>query len=202
MSNYGNFSARVPGTDHLVFTGSPSLSNVSPESLCIVDLDGKLVEGDISPVSLEVISMHILVYRHSPEIGAVVHTHAPFVTAYALAGLEFECSYEAMVRAGMTETLPFAAYAPRGSDESVSNIAAVMPMTTQPLGAVILGNHGLLAFGPDALAAARANNVVEEAAQIATYASVLGGAKPIPVHMRTAAVARRDEFAAHATQRA
>jgi L-fuculose-phosphate aldolase len=201
MSNHGNFSARVPGTDHLIFTGSPSLANVTPESLCVVDLDGKLVEGEISPTSLEIIGMHLLVYRHLPGIGAVVHTHAPFISAYALAGLELDCSYEAMVRAGMTETIPFAAYAPRGSDESVDNIAVVLPKATTPLGAVILGNHGLLAFGPDALEAAHANNVVEESAQIATYASVLGGAKPIPPHMRTAAVARRDAFAALGTQR-
>src|SRR5215813_8987178 len=201
MSNHGNFSARVPGTDYLIFTGSPSLANVTPESLCVLDLDGKLTEGEISPTSLEIIGMHIVVYRNSPEIGAVVHTHAPFISAYALAGLELDCSYEAMVRAGMTETIPFAAYAPRGSDESVSNIAAVLPMTTKPLGAVILGNHGLLAFGPNALEAAHANNVVEESAQIATYASVLGGAKPITTHMRTAAVARRDAFAAQGGQR-
>jgi len=136
-----------------------------------------------------------------PEMGAVVHTHAPYISAYALACLEFDCSYEAMVRAGMTETIPFAAYAPRGSDESITNIAAVLPMTTKPLGAVILGNHGLLAFGPDAMAAAHANNVLEEAAQIATYASPLGGAKPIPPHLRIAAVARRDAFAALGKQR-
>jgi len=201
MSNHGNFSARVPGTDQLIFTGSPSLANVTPESLCVVDLDGKLIEGEISPTSLEIISMHIIVYRHSPKIGAVVHTHAPFISAYALAGVELECSYEAMVRAGMTETIPLAAYAPRGSDESVTNIAGVLPHTTTPLGAVILGNHGLLAFGADALQAAHANNVVEESAQIATYASLLGGAKPIPAHMRTAAVARRDAFAALGSQR-
>jgi L-fuculose-phosphate aldolase len=190
MSNHGNFSARIPGTDLLIFTGSPSLANVTPQSLCVVDLDGKLIEGEISPTSLEVIHMHI------------VHTHAPFISAYALANRELECSYEAMIRAGMTETIPLAAYAPRGSDESINNIADVLPSTTHPLGAVILGNHGLLAFGPDALEAAHANNVVEESAQIATYAFPMGGAQPIPPHMRTAAVQRRDAFAAQGTQRA
>jgi hypothetical protein len=50
--------------------------------------------------------------------------------------------------------------------------------------------------------AAHANNVVEESAQIATYAFPLGGARPIPPHMRMAAVARRDAFAAHGTQHA
>ena len=41
----------------------------------------------------------------------------------------------------------------------------------------------MLAFGPDPAAAARANLIVEEAAQMAIYAEVLGGAKPIPSEM-------------------
>jgi ribulose-5-phosphate 4-epimerase/fuculose-1-phosphate aldolase len=46
-----------------------------------------------------------------------------------------------------------------------------------------LENHGVLAFGADPAAAARANLIVEEAAQMAIYAEVLGGAKAIPPEM-------------------
>lgn len=201
MSNHGNFSARIPGTDLLLLTAVPSLVGLTPELFCVVDLDGKLVEGQINPTNLEIVGMHTVVYKERPETGAVVHTHAPFISAFALAGRELECSYEAMVRAGMTETIPFADYGPRGSDESVTNIAKVMNKTTA-LGAVILGNHGLLAWGADAAEAARANNVVEESAQIATYAASLGGAKEIPAHMRVATVARRDAFAVQGTVKA
>jgi len=68
--------------------------------------------------------------------------------------------------------------------------------------AVLLENHGVLAFGANPAAAARANLIVEEAAQMAIYAEVLGGAKTIPPDLLKATVGRRDEFARAGTQRA
>jgi ribulose-5-phosphate 4-epimerase/fuculose-1-phosphate aldolase len=65
-----------------------------------------------------------------------------------------------------------------------------------------LENHGVLAFGTDPAAAARANLIVEEAAQMAIYAEVLGGAKPISAEMLKVTLGRRDEFARAGTQRA
>ena len=61
--------------------------------------------------------------------------------------------------------------------------------------AVLLENHGVLAFGADAAAAARANLIVEESAQMAIFAEVLGGARNIPANLLKATVERRDEFA-------
>ncbi len=201
MSNHGNFSVKVPGKDQIMITAVASLANVKPESLAVLAFDGTVIEGEISPTSMEIINMHLIVYKKRPETGAVVHTHAPYITAFACAQKDLDCSYEAMVRAGMTEAIPVAGYGPRGSDTSVNNIAKVMNVET-PLGAVMLGNHGLLAWGADALAAARANNVVEESAQIAVYAASLGGAQAIPAHMRAVTIQRRDAFAAAGTQHA
>ncbi len=67
--------------------------------------------------------------------------------------------------------------------------------------AVLLENHGVLAFGANPAAAARANLIVEEAAQMAIYAEVLGGAKMIPPELLKATVGRRDEFARAGMQR-
>ena len=160
MSNHVNFSVKVPGKDQILITAQSSLAGVTPESLAILDFDGKVIEGEVSPTSMEIINMHLVIYKKRPQTGAVVHTHAPYITAFACAQKELECSYEAMVRAGMTESVPLAGYGPRGSDESVNNIAKVM-RPEGALGAVILGNHGLLAWGPDTAGAARANNGVE-----------------------------------------
>jgi ribulose-5-phosphate 4-epimerase/fuculose-1-phosphate aldolase len=66
----------------------------------------------------------------------------------------------------------------------------------------LLENHGVLAFGVDPAAAARANLIVEEAAQMAIFAEVLGGAKPIPPEMLKASVGRRDAFAQEGTKSA
>jgi L-ribulose-5-phosphate 4-epimerase len=201
LSHHGNFSVRVPNTDTILLTATSSFDNLKPENLALLDLDGKILEGEISPTNAEIVHMHAVVYKQRPEIGAVVHTHSTFATSFALASRSLACSYEALVRADMTDGVPLAGYGPRGSAASVDNIAGAL-RSAQNTKAVLLENHGVLAFGADPAAAARANLIVEEAAQMAIYAEVLGGAKAIPPDMLKATVGRRDEFARRGTQRA
>jgi L-fuculose-phosphate aldolase len=201
MSHHGNFSVRVPGTDTILLTASSSFDNLQPENLALLDLEGRLVEGEINPTNAEIVHMHAIVYKQRPETGAVVHTHSTYATSFALASRSLGCSYEALVRADMTDGVPLAHYGPRGSKESVTNIAAAL-QDAKKTKAVLLENHGVLAFGADPVAAARANLIVEEAAQMAIFAEVLGGAKPIPAEMLKATVGRRDDFARAGTQRA
>ena len=201
MSHHGNFSVRVPGTDTILLTASSSFDNLQPENLALLDLDGKLVEGEINPTNAEIVHMHAIVYKERPDTGAVVHTHSTYATSFALASRALGCSYEALVRNEMAEGVPLAKYGPRGSGESIANIVTALN-STKKTKAVLLENHGVLAFGANPAAAARANLIVEEAAQIAIYAEVLGGAKLIPPELLKATVNRRDEFARAGTQRA
>lgn len=201
MSHHGNFSARVPNTDTILLTATSSFDNLKPENLALLDLDGRLLEGEINPTNAEIVHMHAIVYKERPETGAVVHTHSTYATSFALASRALGCSYEALVRQDMTDGIPLAKYGPRGSTESVSHIAEAL-RGAKKTKAVLLENHGVLAFGPDAAGAARANLIVEEAAQMAIFAEVLGGAKPIPAELLKATVGRRDEFARAGTQRA
>ena len=194
MSHHGNFSVRVPNTDTILLTATSSFDSLNPENLALLDLDGRLLEGEINPTNAEIVHMHAVVYRQRPETGAVVHTHSTYATSFALASRSISCSYEALVRADMIDGVPLALYAPRGSAASVDNIAAALSEATKTK-AVLLENHGVLAFGSDPAAAARANLIVEEAAQMAIFAEVLGGAKKIPAHLLKATLARRDEFA-------
>ncbi|MSP37379.1 MAG: class II aldolase/adducin family protein [Deltaproteobacteria bacterium] len=194
MSHHGNFSVRVPGTETILLTASSSFDNLKPENLALLDLDGKLIEGEINPTNAEIVHMHAIVYKQRPETGAVVHTHSTYATSFAIASRALGCSYEALVRNDMAAGVPLAKYGPRGSKESVANIADALSASKNTK-AVLLENHGVLAFGADPAAAARANLIVEEAAQMAIYAEVLGGAKMIPPEMLKATVGRRDEFA-------
>jgi L-ribulose-5-phosphate 4-epimerase len=130
-----------------------------------------------------------------------VHTHSTYATSFAIASRALGCFYEALVRNDMAAGVPLAKYGPRGSKESVSNIADALSVTKSTK-AVLLENHGVLAFGADPAAAARANLIVEEAAQMAIFAEVLGGAKNIPIELLQATVGRRDEFARAGKQRA
>jgi L-ribulose-5-phosphate 4-epimerase len=201
MSHHGNFSVRVPGTDTILLTATSSFDNLKPENLALLDLDGRLIEGEINPTNAEIVHMHAIVYKERPETGAVVHTHSTYATSFALASRSLGCSYEALVRQDMTDGVPLAKYGPRGSSESVANIADAL-RTTAKTKALLLENHGVLAFGADPAAAARANLIVEEAAQMAIFAEVLGGAKNIPPELLRATVGRRDEYARTGLQRA
>ena len=201
LSHHGNFSVRVPGTDTILLTASSSFDNLRPENLALLDLDGKLVEGEINPTNAEIVHMHAIVYKERPDTGAVVHTHSTYATSFALASRALGCSYEALVRNEMAGGVPLAKYGPRGSGESISNIANALSQTMNTK-AVLLENHGVLAFGATPTAAARANLIVEEAAQMEIYAEVLGGAKIIPPELLKATVGRRDEFARAGVQKA
>jgi L-fuculose-phosphate aldolase len=83
------------------------------------------------------------------------------------------------IRFGIVEDIPVTLWAPRGSAESVSHI--VDQLKAHPgIPAVLLGNHGLLAFGPTPAAAAQIIIIMEEAAEMTLAARSLGGAQPFP----------------------
>ncbi len=201
LSKHGNISARVPGTDTFVLTAGGSLEGLRPENIALFRLDGTLLEGTVEPTAAEIVEMHAIVYRLRPEAGGVLHTHSPFATSFAVAGQPIPLIYEAMARFDMTDGVPVAAYGPRGSRESVDNIARAIQQHRNIRG-VLLANHGVLAFADSAPAAARMNIIIEEAALLAINARVIGEAKAIPAHMVALTQQRRDAFAATGVQRA
>lgn len=193
-SGHANFSVRVPGMDAMLLTNQASLKDpVRPESLALIALDGAILEGSIDPNSAEIIFMHAVVYQHRPEAGSVVHTHSPMATSFAVASQAMPVVYESQVRFGMTDGIPVAGYGPRGSQLAVDNIAAVL-RAHQNAKAMLLENHGVLAFAENALGATRAAISIEETAIVALHARVLGGAKPIPPELFAMTQARAGEF--------
>ena len=192
---HGNLSLRLPDEDAFLLTAGGSLADMQPENVALFRLDGSLIEGTVMPVGAEIIQMHAVVYRLRPEFRGVVHTHSPFATGFAVAGQAIAPAYEAMVRNGLTEGVPVARYGPRGSEESVNNIAEVLK-AHQGIRALLLENHGVLAFAESVAGAVRVNMTVEESAEIMLYAQQLGGAKPIPAQMIEATNRRAAAFAA------
>src|SRR5271155_2249797 len=62
---------------------------LTAEDLVIVDLSGRIVEGELNPSSD--VKTHLLLYREFPAIGGVVHTHSEFATSWAQAGRAIPC---------------------------------------------------------------------------------------------------------------
>src|SRR5438094_201304 len=58
---------------------------MTPDLMCITDLDGRKLQGDRDPSS-EML-MHLEVYRQRPDVQAVVHSHPPTATGFAVAGI-------------------------------------------------------------------------------------------------------------------
>ena len=200
LSRHGNISARVPDSSAFLLTAGGSLSDMRPENIALYELDGTLIEGAVEPTSAEIVDMHGVVYRLRPDAGGAIHTHSPAATSFAVAGQSIPLIYEAMARFNMTDGIPIAGYGPRGSKESVENIARAIE-THPNIGGVLLANHGVLAFADSAVSSVRANIVIEEAAILALNARVIGEPQPIPAHMVEETQQRRDRFAAMGVQR-
>ncbi|MHB8598163.1 MAG: class II aldolase/adducin family protein [Ktedonobacteraceae bacterium] len=177
-SGHGNMSVRIPGTEHLLLASTSKFAQLTSEQMVVVTFDGEVIEGSLPSVTREIVGMHAGVYRLR-GVGAVIHTHSPHVTSFALAHKPLPCVYEALLRFGVTEDIPVAAWAPRGSRESVSNIIEQLQLHPATP-AVLLANHGLLAFGRDPIAAAQVVIAMEEAAESTLEARVLGGEQSFP----------------------
>ena len=177
-SGHGNISAHL-GEDRMLLTSRGNLSGLTEDDLAVVSLDGTVFEGSIESSIAEIVAMHAGIYKAREGVGSIIHTHSPHVTAFALAHEPLPCAYEALLRFGVADFIPVAAWAPRGSEESVANIVEqVKGHPTAP--AVLLANHGLLAFHRDPLQTVRLIMVMEEAAEMTLKARELGGEKPFP----------------------
>lgn len=196
-NGHGNVSIRVPGADEMYFTSAPTLRGLTAEGVVRVGLDGTLIEGTLPPIQGAVVAMHTAMYQDDASVGCVLHTHSPYATAYAVAQQPIGCWIEALAMFGLADGVPVAGYGPRGSDQAVANIRRAVRAGTP---AVLLANHGVLVFHRTPELAVLVGGVVEEAAQAAYIARVLGGPVEVPPDMRAAALQRAMTFEAAGAQ--
>ena len=123
--------------------------------------------------------MHHRVYQALGSVGAVIHTHAPHISVFAVAHQSIPLVYEPLLRFGVTESIPVVPWAPRGSDQSVGAIVDVV-RNHPDLPAVMMANHGALVFHQDPMSTARLLATLDEAAELVIQAKALGGAKELP----------------------
>ena len=168
----GNVSARLENGHILATRSGINKGMVSPQDLVEVDRAGAQISGDGKP-STEM-SMHLFVYAERPDVGAVVHAHPPFATGFAAARLSLDRCLLPEVIVGLG-SVPLAAYATPSTGE--------VPESLRPLvhsaDAILLANHGVVAFGPTLLDAYFRMEKVEHAAQVTLIARLLGGERPL-----------------------
>jgi L-ribulose-5-phosphate 4-epimerase len=147
--------------------------DLTPESMVVVDLDGKLVEGQYKPSSDTF--AHAYVYRHRPDVNGVVHTHSTFATAWAAAGRPIPPVLTAICDE-FGGPIPVGAYAKIGGDEIGQEI--IRSIGSSP--AILMKNHGVFTVGKTPEAAVKAAVMVEDVARTVFYAMQLGQPDEIP----------------------
>ncbi|MEU7822807.1 L-ribulose-5-phosphate 4-epimerase [Catellatospora sp. NPDC049133] len=171
----GNVSARVPGRELMVIKPSGvSYDDLSADNMIVCDLDGVVVEGDLSPSSDT--AAHAYVYRAMPEVGGVVHTHSTYATAWAARGEAIACHLTAQADEFGGE-IPIGPFALIGGDDIGKGIVETLTGHRSP--AVLMRNHGVFTIGKDARAAVKAAVMCEDVARTAHLARVLG--QPLPM---------------------
>lgn len=177
---WGNVSGidREKGLVVIKPSGVP-YEDLTAEQMVVVDLEGKVVEGNLKPSSDT--PTHLCLYQNFPEIGGVVHTHSPWATAWAQAERGIPCL-------GTTHADYFYGEVPctrrlnaaEIKDEYELNTGKVIVERFAGLNyldfpGVLVANHGPFTWGTDPANAVHNSVVLEEIAKIAFFTQVLNG---------------------------
>jgi L-ribulose-5-phosphate 4-epimerase len=164
----GNVSARDRQSGLVVIKPSGiRYERLRPEQMVVVDLDGRVVEGELKPSSDT--ASHLYIYRQRPDVGGVVHTHSTYATAWAAANRPIPVYLTAQADE-FGGPIPCGGFALIGGEE----IGRVVLEAIGDSCAVLLKNHGVITIGPDAEAAVKAAVMVEDVARTSYLALQLG----------------------------
>lgn len=172
---WGNVSAIDPASKLVVIKPSGvSYENMTAEDMVVVDLNGKVIEGSLTPSSDT--STHLVLYKAFPEIGGVVHTHSTYATAWAQAGCDIP-------NIGTTHSDYFHNAIPCTSDMTAKEVEGAYELETgnvivkrfdklNPIHTpgVLVKNHGPFAWGKSASDAVHNAVVMEQVAKMASIA--------------------------------
>ena len=169
----GNMSVYSPEDKWMVITPSSYDYGVMEEKdIVVIDLDGNVIEGCHRPSSEW--KMHAEIYRHLPRVGAVVHTHSPYATSFAVNHQEIPVILIEMIPF-LKGKLEVSAYAEQGSAQVGLNALPILERKN----ACLMANHGVVAVGAT-IEEAYINSVyVEDTAKI--YHMALGAGHPVVI---------------------
>jgi len=157
---------------------------LSPDKIVLLDLEGKIIEGELRPSSDT--PTHLELYRNFKSIGGICHTHSPSATAWAQACREIPCF-------GTTHADYFYGPVPvtevMTADEIKSNyelntgkviVRRFADLDPLKMPAVLVANHGPFTWGRTPADAVESNVVLELTAKMALDAITINpGQEPI-----------------------
>jgi L-ribulose-5-phosphate 4-epimerase len=147
--------------------------DLTPESMVVADLEGKVVEGNLKPsVELEI---HNYIYKHRDDIGGICHTHSPYATSFALLGQPIPAALTPLVHL-IGREVPCTGYVKPAHLETGMAIIE----TAGDGMAVLVNRHGTFTFGKTPTDAVKIASFLEEAAQTIHYAMLRGEVTSLP----------------------
>ncbi|HEY7520820.1 MAG TPA: class II aldolase/adducin family protein [Methylomirabilota bacterium] len=168
----GNISVRCPDGDRMLITPSGRDCRLLAErDLVLVQLHSGGSEGRLRPSSEW--QLHAAIYRARQDVGAVIHHHATWASAIAVARRSIPVLIDEAADLGPVPAVP---YAPSGS-QALADAAATE--FAQGRNAALLVNHGAVVGGRDLHEAFRFASEVERLAKIFIGAELMGGAHPL-----------------------
>jgi L-fuculose-phosphate aldolase len=172
-ANDGNISIRLDEDRVLCTPTAVCKGMMEPDDLIICNMTGEKIEGRRERTSE--IAMHLTVYERRPDVLAVVHAHPPVATGFAAAGKALNLALLPEVIIGLG-SVPLASYGLPGTPALTDGMLPYIPKYD----ALLMENHGAVAYGCDVFKAYFNMETVEHFARITLVAELLGGAKPLP----------------------
>jgi len=174
----GNVSVREGDRVAITATGAV-LAELTADQVTVVDLDGKLVAGDLEPTSE--LDLHLGVYRRYGT-GAVVHTHAPMATALSLVLDELPCiHYQLLSLGGTVRVAPYATF---GTPELAESVLGAL----EGRGAALMANHGAVTHAPTLDRAVEHALLLEWACGVYQHAAALGAPRVLDEQQQLAVI--------------
>lgn len=190
----GNVSLRLPNGQFVATPTATAKADVEHQKLLIVDEAGTVREGT-GKVFGEW-ELHRAVYAARPDVAAVIHAHPPYATACGIAGVSLAAPVMAEPVVSLGAGIASVPFFPPRSEPGLALLASAA------LGAdaLLLENHGAIAFGPNLELAYLRMELVEHQAKIQTIARQLGGLRPLPANAVQALLEARDKAGLRAPQ--
>lgn len=170
----GNVSGRED--DLVVIKPSGVLyEKLRPEDLVVINLEGKVVEGDLRP-SVDT-AAHLEIYRALDDVKGIAHTHSTYATVFAVLEKEIPV-YTTELADYFGGLIPVSTYIPPNDPR----IGVEFVQKTKPgrYRALLVRSHGVFTGGWSPTDAIRAALIVEHSAKIAFLAELLGKPEPLP----------------------
>lgn len=186
-SNDGNISARIDEKRILITPTGVSKGFMKPEDLIVVDLNGKKLSGKKNQSSES--NMHLRIYKDRPDVMSVCHSHPPYATGFAVAGIHMDKMIlpEVIISLGK---IPIVEYGTTGTDELYKMISKYI----KDFDAFLLENHGALTVGTSVLNAYHKMETLEHAALIQFIAKQLGRVNTLDKKRSKELIALREKF--------